>query len=75
MTLSARKDDDGRRLDRILRKALPDIPLSALHRLLRRGLVLVNGRPGRGRDRVPAGACITIPEPAKPGTENFRNSP
>ena len=36
------KDDNGRRLDRILRKTFPDTSLSLLHRLLRQGKVTVN---------------------------------
>jgi 23S rRNA pseudouridine955/2504/2580 synthase len=59
--LYAQKDDEGRRLDRILRKALPGIPLSAIHRILRKGSVLVNGVPGKGEDRIPAGAVILLP--------------
>jgi 23S rRNA pseudouridine955/2504/2580 synthase len=60
MILTARADDDNRRLDRILRKALPELPLSALHRLLRKGLVRVNGRSARGDDRIREGAEIHI---------------
>ena len=61
MILTAQNDDADRRLDRILRKALPDIPLSALHRLLRKGRILVNGKPGKGEDRIPSGAQIELP--------------
>ena len=61
MILSTGHDDAGRRLDRILRKALPDFPLSALHRLLRKGEVLVNGKTGKGEDRIPSGAFIQLP--------------
>jgi 23S rRNA pseudouridine955/2504/2580 synthase len=60
-TLSAAADDNGRRLDRILRKALPDMPLSAIHSLLRKGRVLVDGVPGAGDLRVQSGAVIQIP--------------
>jgi 23S rRNA pseudouridine955/2504/2580 synthase len=60
ITMTAAADDDGRRLDRILRKALPDLPLSRLHRLLRKGGVLVNNLPGKAADRVMAGQVITI---------------
>lgn len=62
MTLTAGLDDAGRRLDRILRRALPDIPLSALHRFLRKGLVLVNGSPAKGSDLVSVGSLIEVPE-------------
>jgi 23S rRNA pseudouridine955/2504/2580 synthase len=60
LTLTAAADDDGRRLDRVLRKALPDLPLSAIHSLLRKGRVLVNGEPEKGACRVRAGAAIQV---------------
>jgi 23S rRNA pseudouridine955/2504/2580 synthase len=62
--LQAGNNDDGRRLDRILRKALPGVPLSALHRLLRRGRILVDGRPAAAADRVAAGSVILVPDAA-----------
>jgi 23S rRNA pseudouridine955/2504/2580 synthase len=43
--LNAGKDDDGRRLDRILRKALPDLSLSLIHRLLRQKKILIDDKP------------------------------
>ena len=60
LTLTAADDDDGRRLDRILRKALRDLPLSAIHRLLRQGAVKVNGERAAPDRRVQAGETITI---------------
>jgi 23S rRNA pseudouridine955/2504/2580 synthase len=59
--LTAGADDDGRRLDRILRKALPDVPLSAIHSLLRKGRVLVDGVPAAGDLRVRSGSVIRVP--------------
>ncbi|MDR0447800.1 MAG: RluA family pseudouridine synthase [Treponema sp.] len=61
MILCAENDDSGRRLDRILRRALPDLPLSALHRLLRKGQVLVNGHSAGAAMRISAGAVIELP--------------
>jgi 23S rRNA pseudouridine955/2504/2580 synthase len=58
----AAQDDDERRLDRILRKLLPDLPLSALHRLLRKGKVTVNGKAAAPGERIRAGQIIEIPE-------------
>jgi 23S rRNA pseudouridine955/2504/2580 synthase len=55
-------NDGGRRLDRILRKTLPDLPLSRIHRLLRKGRVMLDGKPAQGAVRVTAGAVITILE-------------
>jgi 23S rRNA pseudouridine955/2504/2580 synthase len=60
MELRAGGDDDGRRLDRILRKALPDLPLSGIHRLLRRKLVLVDGLPARAASRIRSGQLIRV---------------
>jgi 23S rRNA pseudouridine955/2504/2580 synthase len=57
---TAGPDDDKRRLDRILRKAFPTLPLSAIHRLLRRGGVLVDGQRGEAASRIQAGAVIEL---------------
>jgi 23S rRNA pseudouridine955/2504/2580 synthase len=62
ISLTATVNDDGRRLDRILRKALPDVPLSAIHRLLRKGGVLVDGEKAAIDYRVRTGQIITLPE-------------
>ena len=53
-------DDEGRRLDRILRKALPDMPLSALHRLLRKGKITLDDKKALPESRVKAGQIIEI---------------
>ena len=61
MELVTGENDKGRRLDRILRKALPRHPLPLIHRLLRQGLVFVNGKPAKAQDRVCGGVKISIP--------------
>ena len=61
MELVTGENDKGRRLDRILRKALPDHPLPLIHRLLRQGLVFINGKPAKAQDRVCCGVKISIP--------------
>jgi 23S rRNA pseudouridine955/2504/2580 synthase len=59
--LKAGINDDGRRLDRVLRKALPDHSLSLIHRLLRQGKVLVDGKPASGPEkRVKKSEIITM---------------
>ena len=58
--LDAGPDDEGRRLDRVLRKALPDCSLSLIHRLLRQGKVLVNGNPAGKDFRVRSGSAIRL---------------
>ena len=61
MELITGENDKGRRLDRILRKALPEYPLPLIHRLLRQGLVLVNGKPAGAQERLEPGVTIDIP--------------
>ncbi|MCL2374660.1 MAG: RluA family pseudouridine synthase [Treponema sp.] len=72
LNLTAAADDDGRRLDRILRKALRDMPLSAIHRLLRQGGILVNGETAAADRRVRAGEIISAPDAAACG---FKEAP
>jgi len=61
MELRTGENDSGRRLDRVLRKALRNYPLPLLYRFLRQGLVLVDGKPAKAQDRVACGAVISIP--------------
>ena len=61
MELITGVNDSGRRLDRILRKALPNTPLPLLHRLLRQKKVTVNGEPKDAQYRPGAGEIIVIP--------------
>jgi 23S rRNA pseudouridine955/2504/2580 synthase len=60
LILTAGVNDSGRRLDRILRKALRQTPLSAIHRMLRQGLVLVGGCKADAGRRVLSGETITV---------------
>jgi 23S rRNA pseudouridine955/2504/2580 synthase len=60
MELITGENDKDRRLDRILRKALPDYPLPLLHRLLRQKQVLVDGKPCNAQERIGCGAKISI---------------
>jgi 23S rRNA pseudouridine955/2504/2580 synthase len=55
-------NDDGRRLDRVLRKVLPDIPLSRIYRALRSREIAVNGKRVRGDTRVYEGDVLEIAE-------------
>jgi 23S rRNA pseudouridine955/2504/2580 synthase len=67
--IKAAKDDEHRRLDRVLRKFAPDTPLSHIYRLLRKGSVLVNGKKagvGSACLRVMAGDVIAVPDEFSP---------
>ena len=59
--LTTGENDRGRRLDRVLRKALPEYPLPLIHRLLRQGRVLVDGKSANAQDRLESGSRISIP--------------
>jgi len=60
MELKTGINDDMRRLDRIIRKALPEYPLSLIHRLLRQGKIKVNGKKAEPQDKIPSGSSIVI---------------
>jgi len=71
MELITGENDDGRRLDRLLRKALPDYSLPLIHRLIRQKKVLINGKPGKPDDRPAGGAKITILSLKDKPSDNF----
>jgi len=43
-TFKISEHDEGRRIDKIIRKKWPDLPLSAMMRAFRKGMVRVEGR-------------------------------
>ena len=58
--VKASDDDNGRRLDRILRRYLDGLPLPTLYRSLRAGLVKVNGKKRDGSYRVQSGDVLAL---------------
>jgi 23S rRNA pseudouridine955/2504/2580 synthase len=60
MELKTGENDEGRRLDRVLRRALSGCSLSLIHRLLRQGRVSVDGKSAAPSQRIKAGALITV---------------
>ncbi|MGD9199936.1 MAG: RluA family pseudouridine synthase [Chitinispirillia bacterium] len=54
------KDNDGVRLDRILRKQLKSIPLSLIYQKIRRGIIRVNRKRTKQNYRVKEGDSIQI---------------
>lgn len=53
--------DEGRRLDKIIRKKWPDLPLSAVMRAFRKGMVRVEGRKADCSIRVSGGSTVEVP--------------
>jgi 23S rRNA pseudouridine955/2504/2580 synthase len=75
MELITGENDKGRRLDRVLRKALPDHPLPLIHRLLRQNKVFMDGKPAGAQDRVEPGVKISIPSLKDEPKSQTRPSP
>lgn len=58
--------EDGQRLDRYLRKLLPETPLGAIFKMLRRGIIRVDGKKAKESLRLVAGMHVTLPTSAIP---------
>ncbi|MBO7637664.1 MAG: RluA family pseudouridine synthase, partial [Treponema sp.] len=71
---TAGKDDDGRRLDRVLRKILPENTSSGLYSALRKKLIRVNDRACGGNTKVSDGDCIQVAEFLLSGKEREENN-
>lgn len=59
-TVIAKEDDNGRRLDRIIRKYLSDENISVLYKSIRKGLIKLNGKKTTPEVHVIQGDEITI---------------
>lgn len=59
-TLTIEQDDAGQRVDSFLRKLLPDAPHSLIHKLIRTGGVLIDGKPAQPADRTEVGMMVEL---------------
>ncbi|MEM7651310.1 MAG: RluA family pseudouridine synthase [Pseudomonadota bacterium] len=59
--IKVKDDDDGQRLDRWLKKNVPEIPYVLIQKLLRKGQVRVDGKRAKPDLRLSAGQEIRIP--------------
>ena len=53
-------DDQGRRLDKVIRIFIPDLPLSNIYQTMRKGLIKVNGKKAKPDYRIISGDVITV---------------
>ncbi len=60
LELKVSPDAAGQRLDKFLRRALKDVPLSHIYKLLRTRKVRVNGARGHGEQLVAAGDTVVV---------------
>jgi 23S rRNA pseudouridine955/2504/2580 synthase len=75
LTITISEDAAGQRLDKLVRKALRDVPLSHVYKMFRTRKVRVNGARGKAEQLVQAGDTVVIrgdeerllarPEPAR----------
>ncbi len=65
MTFTA--DKDGERLDAFLARKAENLTRSAAQKLLEKGCVLRNGKPGKKNDKLDLGdsICVELPQPEK----------
>jgi Pseudouridylate synthases, 23S RNA-specific len=64
--LVAGPDDEGRRLDKVLRSLLPELALSEIYAALRKGKVRVNGRKASPEQRLAEGDRILFRDGLSP---------
>ena len=54
------KDDTGRRLDKVIRIFIPDLPLSNIYQIIRKGLVKVNGKRTKPEYKIKDGDVLSV---------------
>lgn len=59
-TFEAKKDDSGRRLDRVIRKFIPEKNLSGLYKAVRKGFIKLNGKKTKPDERISSGDEIQV---------------
>lgn len=59
--LTVADDDDGQRLDRWLKKAMPGVPYALIQKMMRTGQVRVNGKRAKPETRLESGQIVRVP--------------
>jgi 23S rRNA pseudouridine955/2504/2580 synthase len=71
LTFQIDADQGGQRLDKYLRRLLPQVPLSHVYKMVRTRKVRVNGRRARGETILAAGDVVTV----RGDEERLRSTP
>lgn len=71
--IQVKEDDDGQRLDRWLKRHVPDMPYVLAQKLLRKGAIRVNGKSAKTDTRLEGGQEIRIPQFATGGIKSLMN--
>ncbi len=53
--------DDGQRLDRWLKKSVPELPYALAQKLIRKGAIRIDGKKAKGDAKLSAGQLVRIP--------------
>lgn len=59
--IKVKDDDDGQRLDRWLKKEVPELPYGLSQKLMRKGQIRVDGKRAKPESRLSAGQEVRIP--------------
>ena len=60
-TLKTDIEDNGKRFDNYLIKILKNIPKSLIYKLIRKGIIRINGKKSKVSDRIGENDTIRIP--------------
>ncbi|HAK46887.1 MAG TPA: hypothetical protein DCO79_13340 [Spirochaeta sp.] len=66
-------NDSGRRLDRVVKKMLPDVPAGLIYSGIRKGLIKVNGKKSKQSYRIEENDTIAVRESISYALENRRD--
>ena len=59
--IEVKEDDDGQRLDRWLKKNVPELPYTLAQKLMRKGQIRVGSKRAKAETRLEAGQTVRIP--------------
>ena len=59
--LTVTAEDDGQRLDRWLKKRVPEIPYALIQKLIRKGAIKIDGKKAKTDSRLSEGQQIRLP--------------
>ena len=62
------EDEDGTRLDRFLRRLIPGLPQSEVERMLRSGLIRLDGAKTKPSVRIATGQEVRLPQHLRMGS-------
>ncbi len=63
-------DEDNSRLDRFLRRLVPGLAQGSIERLLRNGLIRLDGAKAKANSRISVGQSVRLPPDLRPAPEN-----